>query len=109
MTKVVFYRQGGRIVKVKSIGHTGYADAGQDIVCSALSTVIQTGVLGIQQVIMVDGKYEVNAKKAELSFELPEDLDEAIWHDTQVIMNTMLLAVKDLANGYPDFIKMEVK
>ena len=39
MTKIVFYRSNGVFWGFEEQGHTGYADAGEDILCSALSAM----------------------------------------------------------------------
>lgn len=39
MTKITFYRSGGVYYGFREEGHTGYADEGYDIVCSALSSM----------------------------------------------------------------------
>ena len=39
MTKIVFYRSGGNFYGFEEQGHTGYGEAGDDILCSALSAM----------------------------------------------------------------------
>ncbi|MDE7373564.1 MAG: ribosomal-processing cysteine protease Prp, partial [Clostridia bacterium] len=40
-----FSTQNGKFVGVECIGHCEYAEEGGDIVCAALSSVVQTAVL----------------------------------------------------------------
>jgi len=42
MTKVRIQKHNGSIVSVECDGHTGYGVEGEDIVCSALSSIVQT-------------------------------------------------------------------
>ena len=37
MTRITLTRRAGRIVRVEAEGHSGYADAGEDIVCAAVT------------------------------------------------------------------------
>ena len=46
MTKVIVGKKEGHIVSVDCKGHSGYAPEGEDIVCAALSAVVETGGLG---------------------------------------------------------------
>ena len=39
MTKVVFFRSGGSFYGFEEQGHSGFADAGEDILCAALSAM----------------------------------------------------------------------
>jgi uncharacterized protein len=37
-------------MQIHAVGHAGYAEHGKDIVCAAISTIMQTALLGIQAV-----------------------------------------------------------
>ena len=50
MTTVKFGKSDNRIVSVECDGHTGYGVEGEDIVCAALSSIVQTAVLGVMRV-----------------------------------------------------------
>ena len=39
MTKIVFFRRDGLFYGFEERGHSGYADAGNDILCAALSSM----------------------------------------------------------------------
>lgn len=109
MTNVVITKSNGEIVKVVCDGHTNYGVSGEDIVCSALSSIVQTAVLGIYMVVGVNLNLKRDENKGFLSFELPvKDMSEQQQHDASVILNTMLLGISDLREGYSDFIELEV-
>ena len=40
MTKVTFSSQGGKLLSVDILGHAGYAEEGEDIVCAAVSSAV---------------------------------------------------------------------
>ena len=104
ITKDVF----GNITKVVCDGHTNYGVSGEDIVCSALSSIVQTAVLGLLTFVQLDLNLERNEKKGYLSFEIPKLLSSSQQHDTNLILNTMLCGISDLREGYSDFIELEV-
>ncbi len=109
MTKVSIGKQSGRIVSVDCDGHTGYGVEGEDIVCAALSSIVQTAVLGLMGVAGINLKLTRDDKCGRLSFKLPDNLSESMRHDADTILETMLMGIADLYEGYSDFIELEVK
>lgn len=51
MVTVTMLQQGGRTVGFTSTGHANHGEAGNDIVCSAISVLTQTCCLGLTEVI----------------------------------------------------------
>lgn len=109
MTNVSITKKNGEIVKVVCDGHTNYGVSGEDIVCSALSSIVQTAVLGVLMVAGVNLDLERNEDRGYLSFEVPNDISQTQRHDVSVILNTMLCGISDLREGYSDFVELEVK
>lgn len=109
MTKVVVSKVGGHIVAVSADGHTGYGVEGEDIVCAALSSVIQTAVLGLMRVAGINVELKTDERNGYLSAKLPEKLSEADRNNADMILETMLCGIADLNEGYSDFIELEVK
>ncbi|MGN1099451.1 MAG: ribosomal-processing cysteine protease Prp [Christensenellales bacterium] len=108
MTTVRIVRKGNSIISIECEGHTGYGVEGEDIVCAALSSVVQTGLLGLLH--YVSGvEYERDDEAGYLKIKLPDNLDEAERHDADLITGTMLLGISDLHEGFSDFIELEVK
>ena len=66
MVTVSMLQQGGRTVGFASTGHANHGEAGEDIVCSAISALTQTCCLGLIQVVgLKEGK--------ELVYSIDED------------------------------------
>ena len=59
MTDVKITKKDGSIVGVVCDGHTGYGVEGEDIVCAALSSIVQTALLGLLTVVGVNVRYKV--------------------------------------------------
>jgi len=98
-----------RIIGIEADGHANYADIGEeDIVCSAVSSVIQTAMLGLMQIAGIKLQYSRDDKKGYLNFSLPQKITDIQEHDAQIILNTMLCGIKDLNEGFSDFIELEV-
>ena len=109
MTKIVFRKKGEDFVRIESQGHTGYAENGEDIVCAALSALMQGAALGILRVVGVKAEYRVNEEKGSFVLGIPSDLGEEQRHDCNVILKTLYLSVSDIQKGYSEYIQVEVK
>ena len=109
MTKVTITKLNSNITEIECDGHTGYGVSGEDIVCSALSSIVQTAVLGVIAVAGVNAKVVRDERRGYLLLEIPNMLPKDQEHDVEVILRTMLCGVSDLREGYSDFIELEVK
>lgn len=109
MTKVTVEKKGKSIVKVTCDGHTGYGVEGEDIVCAALSSVVQTAVMGLFQVAGVNVDLERDEERGYLCFTIPEGISKEEQDRCDIITNTMMLGICDLNEGFSDFIELEVK
>ena len=109
MTDVKVTKKDGSIISIVCDGHTGYGIEGEDIVCAALSSVVQTALLGLLTIAKVNVVYKVDEAQGYLEILLPQNLSKDERHDCDVILNTMLCGVSDLREGFSDFINLEVK
>jgi len=65
--KIKSYLDNGEM-KIHAVGHAGYAEHGKDIVCAAISTIMQTALLGIQAVAQQYPEYvflEIQSEEGE--------------------------------------------
>lgn len=108
MTIVRVKRIDNKIVSVECDGHTGYGEEGEDIVCSALSSIVQTAILGLLQVAKINVNYEIQDSNGYLKITLPNELTIEERHDADIILETMFLGVYDLNQGFSDFVELEV-
>lgn len=108
MTIVKVTRKNGHVVSLRADGHTGYGVEGEDIVCAALSSVIQTAVLGLMRVAGINVGFETDVDGGVLELVIP-DLSDNDRHNADMILDTMLCGIADLHEGYSDFIELEVK
>ena len=97
----------GEITEFTADGHTNYGIQGEDIVCAATSSIIQTAALGILMKAAVQAKIIRNDAKGYLKLELPNNLTATQRHDCNTILDTMVLGLADLAENYSDFIELK--
>lgn len=109
MSLVKFRKKGNDIISMEIDGHTEFGVEGEDIVCAGLSCVAQTAVLGIFRVAQVNATYQVDEERGYLLLELPENLSEEERKICNIILQTALIGIADLRDGYSDYIELEVK
>ena len=65
MIRAVIYRDPlENIVGFEVSGHSGYSERGKDIVCAAVSAIVQTAVIGLTEVLGIKVDYRQKAGEA---------------------------------------------
>jgi hypothetical protein len=105
MTKVKIIKKNNSITVVEALGHTGYAESGEDIVCAALSSIIQTAALGLLGVLGIKAQVKKDDKSGYFKISLTQELSNEDRKDADIILNTMLMGITDLNEGYSNFIE----
>ena len=94
----------GRISAFSVSGHSGYAEAGQDIVCAAVSAVVAMAEATINDVCGAKAKVRVKDEQARVTLMLPASCDE---EDTvQAVLAGMMLTLINMRDDYPDYIEV---
>ena len=109
MLSIEFLKMDGKFVGIECDGHCEYAEEGADIVCAAASSIVQTAVLGLMQVIGLNIGYQVDDERGYLKAILPKDISQSDLHDADIILKTAYVGLSDLYENYSDFISLEVK
>ena len=106
MTKVTFSSRGGKLLSVDILGHAGYADEGEDIVCAAISSAVMLthALLFDVQNIPVDTLIEDDG--AHIRITLPQGGDMERGQDA---LRALKLHFNELEQNYSEFLNvMEV-
>ena len=104
MTKVEFFNKEGRITGFCVSGHSGYATAGADIVCAAVSTAVTFAEATLNDVLGARAKTRVNDKEACVTLTLPASCEEE--NAVQAVLTGMMLTLCSLRDDYPDYIEV---
>ena len=94
----------GRISGFSVSGHSGYAEAGQDIVCAAVSAVVEMAEATINDVCGAKAKVRVKEEDARITLTLPASCDEE--ESVQAVLAGLLLYLCNLRDEYPDYIEV---
>ena len=104
MTRCEFFREGDRITGFSVSGHSGYAEAGSDIVCAAVSAVVTMAEATINDVLGAKAKVRVKDEQARISLTLPVSCDEE--DSVQAVLTGMMLTLCGMRDDYPDYIEV---
>ena len=104
MTRCEFFTEDDRITGFSVSGHSGYAEAGSDIVCAAISAIVTMAEATINEVCGAKAKVRVKDEQARISLTLPTSCDEE--ESVQAVLTGMMLYLCSLRDDYPDYIEV---
>lgn len=102
MIKIQVRRGPQGVAEFRVTGHAGFADHGQDIVCAAVSALVQTALLGLEKV--ADQPFAAEVRNGNVQCQLAEGGSDANVK-AQAILETMILGLSDIAKEYPRFVR----
>ncbi len=100
MIRVKVLYRGQAIQQISVSGHSGYAEAGHDIICAAVSTAF-VGVINCLD--DAPETYEINVESGLGSIRVNREVSQ---HDA-VALEVMVRILGELAETYPDFIQYQ--
>ena len=106
MTTVVFRMEGDRITGFEARGHSGYAEAGADIVCAAVTSAVRLAETTVNDVLGLAASVKVREEDASISLRLPGGLDEVTESTCQSLMTGLMVYFAQLHDEYPDNIEV---
>ena len=105
MIRCEFFMAEDRITGFSVSGHSGYAEAGSDIVCAAVSAVVTLVEATINDVCGAKAKVRVREQEnARITLTLPASCDEE--ESVQAVLAGMMITLISLAEEYPDHIEV---
>ena len=114
MTKIVFFRSGGSFYGFEEHGHSGYADAGEDVLCAAISAMTMLIINTVEVAYASDVEYtidegatniRVRSKAALTEFEE----DERKRYAVSGLFMSYYYQLNELVEEYYDHLSGEVK
>ena len=101
MIEVRLHKKEGKISAFEFSGHSGFAEAGSDIVCAAVSTAAQFAILGIDETEKIDCEYAVFDGGIEFLLNQPSYI-------AQSYLETLEIFLYQLSQQYEKFLKITV-
>ncbi len=104
MTRCEFFTENDRITGFSVSGHSGYSEAGTDIVCAAITAIVTMAEATINDVCGAKAKVRVKEEDARITLTLPASCDEE--ESVQTVLSGMMLTLISLREDYPDYIEV---
>ncbi len=91
-----------RLSSFFAAGHAGWADDGEDMVCAAVSAILQAAWLGLAEVAGVAVTGSRDKGRLELAWPVASRDDAAV----DAIVRTAALSVERIATQFPDHVRV---
>ena len=102
MTRVVIQRRGAEIVGISTSGHSGYAEAGSDIVCAAVSSATRLTINALTEIVKVSGQLMLDEEEPKLGFLLDSTENQM----AQIFLQAYQLEMEQIAAEYPKYMEV---
>lgn len=103
MIKIEIIRISDRSIgSFKVTGHANYKKHGEDIVCSAVSVLTQTAVIGLVKVAKINAEYKI--EEGNLRCKLPKIDSELEKAQCSAILDTMYEGLRNIKESYKEYI-----
>lgn len=108
MIRVVFTQdKDGFFTEYLVEGHAGWAEEGHDIVCAAVSALVQTVFLGLERRLGL--KLAMTREKGFFRCQLPQGMPLAVREKANLLVETLREGLFEIAKVYPQRIWIEDK
>lgn len=104
MTTIEFFTLGEKITGFSSNGHSGYGEAGTDIVCAAITSAIRLTERTLNDVMGLGARVKVQEENARIVLELTAgSLSNTA---AQSVLAGLMLHLSDLCDEYPGYLEV---
>lgn len=104
MIRITMARSNGRSVGFDCTGHAGFAEAGRDIVCSAVSALTQTAVLGITEIAKIPAGVSIDDDGIRCI--LARDATETQCEQADLLLSSMEAGLIAIGRAHPHTLKI---
>ena len=113
MTKIVFFKSGDSYWGFEEQGHTGFAESGEDILCSALSSMTMLIINAIEIAYASRVDYEIDEETTNVRVSVRSALsdyeaDEKKRYAISGLIMAYYYQLNDLVEEYYDYLEVEV-
>ena len=107
MTHVTIYRnQENAFIGFLCEGHAGYADAGEDIVCAGISTLVINTINSIEALTATELLADADEESGTIHVNFPSGCDE----QAKLLVDAMILGLQGIQKNYgKKFLTLDFK
>ena len=102
MTTIRFFRSQGRLTGFSCRGHSGYAEAGEDIVCAAITSAVRLAECTINDVLSAGAAVRQDWDTAEISLLLPDSCKSRA--GCEAVLQGFFLYMRELSKENPNHL-----
>ena len=106
MTTVTFLTEQARITGFDVQGHSGWGEAGEDIVCAAVTSAVRLVEATVNDVMGLCAAVKVNQRDTTISLRLPGGLAQTAESTCQNLLTGLMVYLTQLHDEYPDHIEV---
>ncbi len=100
MVQITVYKnRKGEYTGFETIGHAGYAEAGQDIVCAAISVLTINTINSVSELTTQKFTYEEEAEIGKMIFQFATEGPE---EKAELLLASMVLGIQGILESYGD-------
>lgn len=104
MIRIRVRREAGRVSALTVSGHAGSAPKGEDIICSAVSVLVQTYFFSLRRLLDLD--VEADVRDGYFSLCLPLEMERELQEKAALLAESMLVGLDEIDRSYPGFLKV---
>ena len=109
MIQASIHMEGSNIVSFQIEGHSGLAEAGEDVLCAAVTSAVRLTECAVNDVLGLEASVKVKPDKALISLRLPGGLGQQSESTCQTLLTGLMVYFTQLQEEYPEnIIVMEV-
>ena len=105
MIRASFYLRNGKLAGFHIKGHSGYAESGNDIVCSAVSALAQTTLLGLIEIVKTEMDYSID-QSGEIDCIILTNTNEGAQERAELLIDTMRLGLESIKQNYGKYLSI---
>ncbi|HAE39741.1 MAG TPA: hypothetical protein DCG57_14075 [Candidatus Riflebacteria bacterium] len=98
----VDFTDDGNAVCLKVTGHAGLADKGSDIVCSAVSALIQTFAGGVESELQASLSGHLDSGNCNIRIQVDESHKQSL----RAVYKVFKFGFRKIASSYPEQVKL---
>ena len=107
MITVTVTRENGDPVGFRVSGHANMGEYGEDLVCAAVSAIVQTAILGITEVCHISAGVSIDEGETVCILNKDASADEI--QRASIVMKTMIAGLRSIQQSYPRTLKFRNK
>ena len=109
-TTVTFWkRSDGALIGYSALGHSGYAEAGSDIVCAAISALTQSTLNGLKNVLKAPVMFDQDDDGAFIEARLTPEATEEQIRQAQLLLVTLKEGLEAIQRECPRNLRIFFK